>query len=227
VCPGTWLRHRHQQRPRLQPDSGLATHLPLTALPDTVALIPCSPNKLLFSDLTTVRPGKRYLPVGFQTVAKTNGRKSLESLDKEVEQACGGVYNKAILIDIQTALKLLKASYETLEFEDEDDNDQRANLAILEHLSNHSVNPHERGQVWLVAARGRELKRVRQDGRFANSPDTQQQAAIADQHAQNIPVLLMMRQNGAESDGWRGLPFWWPVIVSPINAITSVFSASN
>jgi hypothetical protein len=70
--------------------------------------------------------------------------------------------------------------------------------------------------VWLVAARGRELKRIRQDGRYANSPDTMQQAAIADHHAQNIPVLLMMRQNGAESDGWRDLPFWWPVIVSPI-----------
>jgi len=76
-------------------------------------------------------------------------------------------------------------------------------------------------------ARGRELKRIRQDGRYANSPDTQQQAAIADQHAQNIPVLLMMRQNGVESDGWRDLPFWWPVIVSPINAITSVFSAET
>ena len=76
-------------------------------------------------------------------------------------------------------------------------------------------------------ARGRELKRIRQDGRFSDHPDTKQQADIADQHAQNIPVLLMMRQNGAESAGWRDLPFWWPVIVSPINAITSVFSAET
>jgi hypothetical protein len=78
-----------------------------------------------------------------------------------------------------------------------------------------------------LMARGRELKRIRQDGRYANSPDTMQQADIADQHAQNIPVLLMMRQNGAESYSWRDLPFWWPAILSPINASTSVFSASN
>ncbi len=190
-------------------------------------LIPCSPNKLLFSELTTVRPGKRYLPVGFQTVAKTNGKKSLERLDWAVEEACGGRYHKPVLISVQTALKLVEASYENLEFEDEDDNDQRANLAILEHLSNNSVNPHERGEVWLVAATGRDLSRVRKDGRFENSPDTQQQTAIAEEHAQNIPVLLMMRQNGTEEKGWRDLPFWWPVIVSPINAVTSVFSAET
>jgi hypothetical protein len=127
----------------------------------------------------------------------------------------------------QTTVKLLNASYENLEFEEKDNNDGAANLAVLEHLSNNSVNPHERGEVWLVAARGRELKRIRQDGRFENSPDTQQQRAIADQHAQNIPALFMLRQNGAESDGWRDLPFWWPVIVSPIHAITSVFSATG
>ena len=57
-----------------------------------------------------------------------------------------------------TALTLLKAGCETFEFEDEDDNDERANLSILEHLSNHSGEPHERCEVWLVAARGRELK---------------------------------------------------------------------
>lgn len=32
----------------------------------TDRLMPCSPNKLMFSKITTVRPGKRLLPVGFQ-----------------------------------------------------------------------------------------------------------------------------------------------------------------
>jgi len=190
-------------------------------------LIPCSPNKLLFSDLTTVRPGKRYLPVGFQTVAKTKGKKNLEALDVAVEGACQGAYGKAILVPLVVAVELLAATYENLEFEIEDENDKRANLAILEHLSKRSVNPHERGQVWLVAQKGRRLKRFKGDGRFENSPDTQQQAAIADQHAENIPVLLMLRQNGEEADGWRDLPFWWPVVVSPRNAITSVFTAET
>jgi hypothetical protein len=138
-------------------------------------LIPCSPNKLLFSDLTTVRPGKRYLPVGFQTVAKTKGKKNLEALDVAVEGACQGAYGKAILVPLVVAVELLAATYENLEFEIEDENDKRANLAILEHLSKRSVNPHERGQVWLVAQKGRRLKRFKGDGRFENSPDTQQQ----------------------------------------------------
>lgn len=58
-----------------------------------------------------------------------------------MEQACGGVHNKPIKINVQTTRKLLKASYENLEFKDEDDNDERANLAILEHLSNNWLIP--------------------------------------------------------------------------------------
>ena len=159
-------------------------------------LIPCSPNKLFFSELTTVRPGKRYLPVGFPTVAKTNGKKALTlSITKMKDYS--GSYGKPVLIDIQTAFKLLAACYKKPEFEDDDDNDQRANLAILEHLSNQSVNLHERGEVWLVAAKGRDVVRVRKDGRFSNARQ-KQQADIASQNAQNIPALLMMRQNGNE-----------------------------
>jgi hypothetical protein len=43
--------------------------------------------------------------------------------------------------------------------------------------------------------------------------------------AKNIPALMLLRQNGAESNGWRGLPFWWPVIFVPRDAVTSVFAA--
>jgi hypothetical protein len=37
----------------------------------------------------------------------------------------------------------------------------------------------------------------------------------------------MMRQNATEADGWRDLPFSWPVIVSPIHAVTFIFSAET
>ena len=37
-------------------------------------LIPCSPNKLLFSDVVSIRPGRRLVLSGFQTVYKTARR---------------------------------------------------------------------------------------------------------------------------------------------------------
>ena len=49
-------------------------------------LIPCSPNKLLFSDVVSIRPGRRLVLSGFQTVYKTHGAKNLEALDKRVDE---------------------------------------------------------------------------------------------------------------------------------------------
>ena len=34
----------------------------------------------------------------------------------------------------------------------------------------------------------------------------------------------LLRQGGAEERGWRGLSFWWPVVVTPLSAVTSVFA---
>ena len=44
-------------------------------------VIPCSPNKLMFSEVVSIRPGRRLLPTGFQTVAKSVGRKNLLALN--------------------------------------------------------------------------------------------------------------------------------------------------
>ena len=46
-----------------------------------IRLIPCSPNKLLFSDVVSIRPGRRLVLSGFQTVYKSRGAKNLEALD--------------------------------------------------------------------------------------------------------------------------------------------------
>ena len=52
-------------------------------------LIPCSPNKLLFSDVVSIRPGRRLVLSGFQTVYKTHGAKNLEALDKRIDELVG------------------------------------------------------------------------------------------------------------------------------------------
>src|SRR5438067_11308184 len=45
-------------------------------------LVPCSPNKLLFSDVVSIRPGRRLVLSGFQTVSKSAGSKKLKDLDE-------------------------------------------------------------------------------------------------------------------------------------------------
>src|SRR3990167_1806426 len=84
-------------------------------------LVPCSPNKLLFSKLTTIRPGRRVVPVDFQTVSKTAGKKNLDDLDRRIETLCGGNLGTSVEIDVHNAAKLLELCYQNLLFDDPDD----------------------------------------------------------------------------------------------------------
>lgn len=103
----------------------------------------------------------------------------------------------------------------------------KAHIAALEHLSRTSVDVEHQDKVLLLTAKDRNVRRYREEGRFSNAPDTKQQTDMARLHATQIPVLMLLRQNGKETDGWRDLPFWWPVIVTPDQAITSVFASAT
>jgi len=110
--------------------------------------------------------------------------------------------------------------------ENEDyDDERKGQLAALEHLAMHVVDPKTKGKVSIIAHTDRAIERVRQDGRISNSPDSYQEKAVARKAAQDMPVLLMLRQNGKQDKGWRDLPFWWPVMFVPQTAVTSVFAA--
>ena len=115
-------------------------------------LVPCSPNKLLFSDVVSVRPGKRLLPLGFQTVYKTNGKKRLDLLDGKI-QSLGANSENFILVPVSTAVELLELAYANLEFEDGKSDYPKAHIAAIEHLSQTSKNLDLKGQVFLLAVK--------------------------------------------------------------------------
>jgi len=188
-------------------------------------LVPCSPNKLLFSKLTTIRPGRRVVPVDFQTVSKTTGRGNLDDLDRRINIFTGGSVDTAVQIDVHDAVKLLELCHENMEFDDPEDEQAKAQIAMLEHFSLEADPSRGKGKVWLIIARDRDVTRYREGGRFSDAPDTKQQADEASAKAIDVPALMLLRQNGKEEKGWRGLPFWWPVVVTPRNSITSVFAA--
>lgn len=185
-------------------------------------LISCSPNKLLFSDVISIRPGRRLVLSGFQTVSKTAGMKTLTALDSRLEQLFGSS-KEPILIDVDEAVKLLEMAYANLEFEEAADDDKQAHIVALKHLSRTTKKSNLKGKVWLLAARDRNVARYREEGRFSNAPDTKQQKP----KAEDIPVLVLLRQNGDEAKGWRGLPFWWPVILTPRKAATVIFATEE
>ena len=108
-------------------------------------LIPCSPNKLLFSDVVRIRPGRRLVLSGFQTVYKTYGVKNLEMLDKLVNNHVGAG-EEPVLIEVADAVEMLKLAYANLEFDDSNNDDRKAHIAALEHLSEKSNEMTKKGE---------------------------------------------------------------------------------
>jgi archaellum biogenesis ATPase FlaH len=189
-------------------------------------LVPCSPNKLLLSRVLSIRPGRRIVPIGFQTVSRTRGQKNLAAIDQLVNKLTKRP-NELTEIPMEKAVELLELAYRNLEFEEAADDEHKAHIAALEHLSQTSRDIKKRGKVLLLAVTDRNVARYREEGRFSNAPDTKQQADLARSKAQDIPVLMLLRQNGDLSKGWRDLPFWWPVIVAPRSAVTSIFATDQ
>ncbi len=192
-------------------------------------LKPCSPNKLLLSKITTLRPYKRLLPQGFNTIARTKLDKLISKIDRMVE-AIEGVQrsgNGSYLVDVAIASELVELINQTLEFEEGYEWDIKATKASIEFLAKEVSS--EEGKVWLLIRRDRQVQRLKRDGRFENDPDGGSSRNTARSTARELalvsPVLILLKQQGNESDGWRGGPFWWPILVAPKNTKTSVFAS--
>jgi hypothetical protein len=190
-------------------------------------IIPCSPNKILASDIVTIRPHRRLQPIGFQTGYKSYISKTVLQLDEEIHTLTDTARpDEPVLISLSAAASILRLIEKTLEFEDDEYQwDFAGHIAALEHLSNKADNPALRGQVWLFVRAGRNLARFREGGRYSNEPLSYQERPLVNNIATELPVLSLVRQEGSEAQGWRGTPFWWPIITPPTNTATTIFAS--
>lgn len=186
---------------------------------------PCAPNKVLLSKLTSLTPNKRLLPVGFQTKAPSHIRSRIAKLDERIAALdCGG--DRPLLIELERvvdavteALALLDLAHEDCVF------DERAFIAAIRYLSNQCADPTMRGRVLAFSRTDRNARRQFDSGRFSNVPFSGGDADLANQYAVSAPCIMLLRQAGSASEGWRDAPFWWPILQAPDNMRPVVFSA--
>ncbi len=199
-------------------------------------IVPCSPNKILVATTQTLRPFKRIVPIGFQTGYKTgeNGiGKIVQAIDSEIAQLCGFNAAKPKLVPIQTAIALLKQVAQTIHFPEDDapQFDWDGAEAALAHLCHQHSVAAERGKVLLWAADDRDSARLAGESSHATyieTPDSEKtEGQIAKEFAINHPILFMLRQNGSVEKGWRGTPFYWPVIRAQGLTPTAVYTAET
>jgi hypothetical protein len=197
-------------------------------------IVPCSPAKILASHITTLREHRRILPIGFQTDYKTRLSGVTSSVDKRLKELgpfpVAGESPPPYLVSIKDALSLLDLVAPTFaEFEPgyEDTWSLEEYKGILHHLVTSALGENQ-GKMFVLVRTGRSISRLLSKAahaNFADAPDTtRSEGAIAKKVAQDSPVLMMIRQNGAEEQGWRGHPFWWPVILTPANTRTTLFA---
>lgn len=200
------------------------------------SIVPCSPNKILVGTTQTLRPHKRILPIGFQTGFKTGANaigKTIETIDEKVEELCGFDATKPRLVPLGTAIELLEQIEPTMMFTELDAPpfDWEAAKAALTHLSQQHPDPTKRGKVLLWAAKNRNSSRMASESSHATyieTPDSEKtEGQLAKQFAIDYPILFLLRQNGSEEKGWRGTPFYWPVIRAQARTPTAVYTAET
>jgi|CXWL01.1.fsa_nt_gi hypothetical protein len=204
-------------------------------LDENNSIIPCSPTKILASNITTLRPHRRVVPSGFETDVKTRLRPLTQDLDARLTALLGnlpapGANQGATDISLADAVDILTRidpAFVNFEPGYEDTWDLKEYQAILRHLSGNTPNVANRGRVLIMLRTGRNVsRRTTADTAHAdfNEPDTTRTDIVpARAAAIDLPVLLLIRQEGT-AQGWSDAPFWWPVIVTPQNMRPTLFA---
>lgn len=192
-------------------------------------IIPCSPNKLVLSNITTLKSRKRLIPVGFNTKKfKKDMQAPMKWLDDKISEI--HLENKDYtLIDVDIVKSIIDKISETFEYENGYEWDVKAFNASMEYVSSNINQENFKNKVWLMVNENRNMSRFTQDGRFSNVPYTASgsgsEGEIIKEISEDLPVILISRQNGSVELGWLGHEFWWPVLFMPKNIDTVIFSS--
>lgn len=197
-------------------------------------IIPCNPNKILVSTIHTLKKFKRILPIGFQSgynSGKNGISKNIDKLDILIQEIIEFNSGEPVLISVDKAYELLELIKPTLRFEEPDETpafDWDVAFSAMAHLSAQHPDKEQRGKILLWAAQDRNSARLSGEGShstYIETPDSPKtEGKIASKHAINTPILFLLRQNGNIEKGWRGAPFYWPVIRAQANTPTAIFA---
>ncbi|MGI2259411.1 Z1 domain-containing protein [Shewanella sp. GXUN23E] len=192
------------------------------------SVIPCSPNKILLTETTTLKPHKRLLPVGFQTTTKGKTRAITDKIDTLLALLHPtGAGKEPFKIPTSKAHELLSLIEEVLLMEEEDGYsfDWQSLHSAIDYLDKRSPDP---GQIWCLWLTDRNNSRLASKGshtKYVATPDTATtEGRIARDTAKDSPMLMLFRQNGEEERGWKGAPFYWPLIWAPANTPVAIYA---
>lgn len=198
------------------------------------AIRPCAPNKILITSTHTIRPYSRFLPVGFQTKARTQIQNTISEIDDILGDASNRNFTEPFLIDVEKVYYLIDLINSTFEFEDRHENkglewDYLTFKAILRRLQSNIHSQDLKGKIYCYAQTGRNLNRKKNNGlTFSNAPDdSNTDRSIARKVANETACLILLKQIGLKDNGWRNAEFWWPILITPSNSRLAIFASET
>ena len=179
---------------------------------------PTSHSKTSLSKILTEGPNSRHLPIVKDT--KPTTQKISEEVQRALSNIDSGyaVRKDGIILSIEETLKILDLCYKPLVISDLDKMDKGTMVSMITQLADEE-------KVIVMTTMGKELKRISDKGTRAHAPDHPKRAK---ELAVKLPVLILIQQKGTKELGWSGdAPFWWPVLISPKNATTTVYARTH
>lgn len=188
---------------------------------------PCAPGRLLISSISAITPHSRHLPIGFQTDSHTKIHSIVSQIDADV-LAVPDYQNRdkdgIFMIGRDLAIDILRRIRKTYIYNRPEDKNKELEWDVEEMVSILEWALDENTQLYCLRRTNRDLDRFRGDGGFMNAPDyghTELYPARA--KAIDLPLLMLIREDGSKEKHWRGSPFYWPVLLVQKNVRTAVY----
>ncbi len=193
---------------------------------------PCAPSRLLIASISTIAPHSLHLPIGFQTDCHTKIHATISWIDSAILGAPDyrnrdedGIFklDRSLAIDILRRIRSTYIYNRPVDANSGLEWDVEEMISILEWALDHNR------QLYCLRRENRELSRYRGNGGFMDAPaDGRTDLAPARAKAVDLPVLMLIRENGASSEkGWRDTPFYWPVLLVQKNVRPAVYGRSG
>lgn len=186
-------------------------------------IVPCSPSKVLLSNIIMLRSARRLLPIGFTPIAKSYASKISRDINKRLLLLMDENYKNDILVPLDEMEGIINLAYSAIK-----PDDGAARFVSLERfLTTMRYLAGDDKKLHLIVRRGRNISKFKKGTVYQDAPDTahgsQDELTIARKVAIDYPALIMIHQNG-EAEGWIGSEFWWPVLVAPKNINRIIFA---
>ena len=190
-------------------------------------VIPCSPSKLLLSNIVSLRPNRRLIPKGFSTNLHTAA--ATAQIDQLLLPFMGGQQRRVFYMPLDLAAQIIDLLAPALQADEDGHWDADAFKASMRYLANQNPDEGQRAEIVCLASTvGRDDAKMRPDRPgFQDAPESSDDRVQLDQHRGDRPAMILYRENGKPERGWAGQEFYWPVLKAPPATRPVIFASKT